>query len=76
MMHYGFECGGMLMWTILLIYFFVQFQKTKGQTPTQNESHPDILKEAYAEGEIKKEDYDRMDRMKRDLLSSNQTNQY
>jgi uncharacterized membrane protein len=56
MMHYGFEYGGMLMWTILLIYFFVQFQKTKGQTPTQNESHPDILKKRCAKGEINEED--------------------
>ena len=48
MMHYRFGYGGMLIWTILLIviglliYFFIQFQKTKGQTPTQNESQPDI----------------------------------
>ncbi|MCK7513969.1 MAG: hypothetical protein MZV70_64780 [Desulfobacterales bacterium] len=54
-MHYGFEYGGMLMWTILLIYFFVQFQKTKGQTPTHKmKSHPDILKKRYAEGKSKK----------------------
>ena len=58
------------MWIILLIaigfliYFFVQAQKTKGQTPTQNESHLDILKKRYAKGEINKEDFDRM---KRDL---------
>jgi putative membrane protein len=54
MMHYGFGYGGMFMWIIflivigLLIYFIVQAQKTKGQTPTQNESHLDILKRRYA----------------------------
>ena len=70
MMHYGFGYGGMFMWIIflivigLLIYFFVQTQKTKGQTPTQNESHLDILKRRYAKGEIVKEEYERM---KKDL---------
>jgi putative membrane protein len=70
MMHYGFGYGGMFMWIIfliaigLLIYFFVQTQKTKGQTPTQNESHLDILKKRYAKGEIAKEEYERM---KKDL---------
>jgi len=70
MMHYGFGYGGMFMWIIflivigLLIYFFVQAQKTKGQTPTQNESHMDILKKRYAKGEIAKEEYERM---KKDL---------
>jgi putative membrane protein len=70
MMHYGFGYGGMFMWIIflivigLLIYFFMQAQKTKGQTPTQGESHLDILKRRYAKGEISKEDFDRM---KRDL---------
>jgi len=70
MMHYGFGYGGMFMWIIflivigLLVYFFVQNQKTKGQTPAQGESHLDILKKRYAKGEISKEDYDRM---KRDL---------
>ncbi len=70
MMHYGFGYGGMFMWIIflivigLLIYFIVQAQKTKGQTPTQNESHLDILKRRYAKGEITKEEYERM---KKDL---------
>jgi len=70
MMNYGFGYGGMFMWIIfliaigLLIYFFVQSQKTRGQTPTENESHLDILKKRYAKGEINKEDFDRM---KRDL---------
>ena len=60
----------MFMWIIfliaigLLIYFFVQSQKTRGQTPTENESHLDIIKKRYAKGEINKEDFDRM---KRDL---------
>ncbi len=41
MMHYGFGYGGMFMWIIflivigVLIYFIVQAQKTKGQTPAQ-----------------------------------------
>ena len=70
MMHYGFGYGGMFMWIIflivigVLIYFIVQAQKTKGQTPTQNESHLDILKKRYAKGEIAKEEYERM---KKDL---------
>jgi putative membrane protein len=70
MMHYGFGYGGMFMWIIflivigLLVYFFVQNQKTKVQTSAQGESHLDILKKRYAKGEITKEDYDRM---KRDL---------
>jgi putative membrane protein len=70
MMHYGFGYGGMSMWIIFLIvigfliYFIVQAQKTKGRTPTQNESHLDILKKRYAKGEIAKEEYERM---KKDL---------
>lgn len=70
MMHYGFGYGGMFMWIIFLIivgvlvYYFVQHQKIKGQTSTQVESHLDILKKRYAKGEISKEDFDRM---KRDL---------
>ena len=70
MMHYGFGYGGMFMWIIflivigLLIYFIVQAQKTKGQTPTQNESPLDILKMRYAKGEITREEYERM---KKDL---------
>jgi putative membrane protein len=70
MMHYGFGYGGMFMWIIflivigLLVYFIAQAQKTKGQTPTQNESHLDILKRRYAKGEITKEEYESM---KKDL---------
>jgi putative membrane protein len=70
MMHYGFGYGGMYMWIIfllvigLLIYFIVQSQKTKGQTPTQKESPLDILKSRYAKGEISKEEYEKM---KKDL---------
>lgn len=66
MMHYGFGYGGTFMWIIflivigLLIYFIVQTQKTKGQTPTQGESHLDILKRRYAKGEISKEEYERI----------------
>jgi putative membrane protein len=67
-MHYGY--GGMFMWIIfliiigLLIYFIVQSQKTKGQTPTLHESPLDILKRRYAKGEIAREEYERM---KKDL---------
>ena len=70
MMHYGFGYGGMFMWIIflivigLLIYFIVQSQKTKGQTPTLHESPLDILKRRYAGGEITREEYERM---KKDL---------
>ena len=70
MMHYGFGYGGMFMWIIFLIvigfliFFIVQAQKTKGQTPTQNESPLDILKRRYAKGEIATEEYERM---KKDL---------
>jgi putative membrane protein len=70
MMHYGFGYGGMFMWIIFLIvigfliYFIVQAQKMKGQTPTQTESPLDILKKRYAKGEIAKEEYERM---KKDL---------
>jgi putative membrane protein len=66
MMHYGFGYGGMFMWITflivigLLIYFIVQAQKTKGQTPTQSESPLDILKRRYAKGEIVKEEFERM----------------
>jgi putative membrane protein len=72
MMYYGhgYGCGGMFMWIIILIvvglvvYFIVRGQKTKGQTPTQNESHLDILKQRYAKGDITKEEYEGM---KKDL---------
>lgn len=58
------------MWIIVLIvigvlvYFVVQSQNKKSQTPTQNESHLDILKRRYAKGEIAKEEYEKM---KKDL---------
>jgi len=70
MMHYGFGYGGMFMWIIflivigVLIYFILQAQKTKGRTPTQEESPLDILKRRYANGEIAREEYERM---KKDL---------
>jgi len=70
MMHYGFGYGGTFMWIIFLIvigfliYFIVQAQKTKGETPTQNESPLDILRRRYAKGEIAREEYEKM---KKDL---------
>jgi putative membrane protein len=72
MMYYGhgYGYGGMFMWIIILIvvglvvYFIVRGQKTKGQKPTQNESHLDILKQRYAKGDITKEEYERI---KKDL---------
>ena len=76
MMNYGTGYGGgMFLWIILLIvigvgaYFFIQHQKKKGQTPTQqtttqNESHLDILKKRFAKGEITKEEFEKM---KKDL---------
>ncbi|MBU2234071.1 MAG: SHOCT domain-containing protein [Proteobacteria bacterium] len=70
MMHYGFGYGGMFMWIIFLIvigfliYFIVQAQKTKGETPTHNESPLDILRRRYAKGEIAREEYEKM---KKDL---------
>jgi len=72
MMHYGFGYGGMFMWIIflivvgLLVYFFVQAQKTKGPMQGPAETPMDILKRRYAEGAISKEDFDRM---KKDLES-------
>jgi heme/copper-type cytochrome/quinol oxidase subunit 2 len=44
------------MWIIVLIvigalaYFVFQSRNKKGQTPTQNESHLDILQRRYARG--------------------------
>ena len=70
MMNNGFGYGGMFMWIIILIvigvgiYFVVQAQKTKGQTPTQKESPLDILKMRLAKGEIAREEYEKM---KKDL---------
>ncbi len=66
MMYYVFGYGGIFMCLIffivigLLVYFIVQSQKTKGQTPTENESHLDILKKRYAKGEITKEQFETM----------------
>lgn len=44
--------------------FLCSVSENQGQTPTENESHLDIIKKRYAKGEINKEDFDRM---KRDL---------
>ena len=58
------------MWIILLIvigllvYFYVQSQKNKDQTPNRNENPLDILKKRYAKGDITREEFEQM---KKDL---------
>jgi len=70
MMHNGFGYGGIFMWIIFLvaiaalIYFLFQSQKKQDQPPVQNESPLDVLKRRYANGEIDKEEYDKI---KKDL---------
>ena len=64
MMDFGF--GGGLMWMILLIlvglviYFLFRASKLKGFDGENKETPLDILKRRYAEGEIIKEEFDRM----------------
>jgi putative membrane protein len=66
MMHNGFGYGGMYMWLIFLIvvgvivYFYVQNQKTKDPLPRPHETPLDILKRRYAEGDITQEEYEKM----------------
>jgi len=69
MMHYGFGYGAPYLGTIFLIviclaiYFIVRAWKRKGRPPHQ-ESPLDVLKRRYANGEIAKEEFERM---KKDL---------
>jgi putative membrane protein len=70
MMNYGFGYGGMFMWLIFLIvlgvaiYFIVQALKDKKTGGDVKETPLNILKRRYANGEITKEEFDRM---KKDL---------
>lgn len=67
-MNYGCGFGGMFMWiffviiTALVAYFVIQTirKSTPGRTP--QETPLDILKRRYAQGEITREDYDKMKR--------------
>ena len=65
-MDYGCGFGGMFMWiffviiTALVAYFVIRTIRTSAQGRTPRETPLDILKRRYAQGEITKEDYDRM----------------
>ncbi|MRR16619.1 MAG: SHOCT domain-containing protein [Deltaproteobacteria bacterium] len=69
-MNYGCGFGGMFMWiffvsiTALVAYFVIQTIRTNTARRTPHETPLDILKRRYANGEITKEDYDKM---KKDL---------
>ncbi len=70
MMGYGY--GGGFMWLIILvlsgigIYFLIRISKSKGSDSSLIETPLDILNRRYANGEINKEEFDRM---KNDLES-------
>ena len=70
MMGYGY--GGGFMWLIVLvlagigIYFLTRISKSKGSDGPLIESPLDVLDRRYANGEINKEEFDRM---KNDLES-------
>ena len=70
MMGYGF--GGGFMWVIVLIlagigiYFLIRISKSKGSGGSVIETPLDILNRRYANGEINKDEFDRM---KNDLES-------
>jgi len=52
-----------LLFTIIvgvMIYFFVQSEKMKGPMPPRPESPRDILKRRYAQGEITREEFEKM----------------
>lgn len=65
-MNYGCGFGGMFMWIFFVIiiaviaYFVTQTLRTKTRGPMPHETPLDILKRRYAQGEITKEDYDKM----------------
>jgi putative membrane protein len=62
---FGYGYGGMFMWILFLIvlgvaiYFIIQTSK-KNATGQAQETPLDILKKRYAQGEITKEEFDRM----------------
>lgn len=63
---FGYGYGGMFMGILFLIllsvmiYFIVQYVRSKNEIGRTNETPIDILKKRYAKGEITKEDFDRM----------------
>lgn len=64
MMHYGY--GGLFMWILLIVgIILVVLLATQLSKGTSNRQKPqdsalDILKKRYAQGEINKEEYERM----------------
>ncbi len=68
----GYSCGGGSMWLIVLvlvgavIYFMLKSPKSKDSNNSLIETPLDVLKKRYANGEINKEEFDRM---KNDLES-------
>ncbi|MGD9730630.1 MAG: SHOCT domain-containing protein [Desulfamplus sp.] len=68
----GYSCGGGSMWLIVLvlvgavIYFMLKSPKSKESNNSLIETPLDVLKKRYANGEINKEEFDRM---KNDLES-------
>lgn len=65
-MNYGCGFGGMFMWIVFVVviavvaYFIIQNLRTKTTGTMPQETPLDILKRRYAQGEITKEDYDKM----------------
>ncbi len=65
-MNYGCGFGGMFMWIVFVVviavvaYFIIQNLRTKTTGTIPQETPLDILKRRYAQGEITKEDYDKM----------------
>jgi putative membrane protein len=63
---FGYGYGGMFMWILFLIvlgvaiYFIVQAAKSKNMFGQAPERPLDIIKKRYAQGEITKEEFDRM----------------
>jgi len=70
MMHYGH--GGLIMWILLIIgiilvvYLVTQLSKGKPNEQKPHETALDTLKKCYTQGEIYKEEFERM---KQDLQS-------
>lgn len=63
---FGYGYGGMFMWILFLIilgvaiYFIVQSTKSKNVSGQSQETLLDVIKKRYAQGEITKEEFDRM----------------